>query len=305
MTCFHPLDAARQIGAEGKPLIYKKGTRPAPLAPGWEPLSLGCGQCKGCRIDKSQEWAARMVHESQMHQDNCFVTLTYNAENYPYNGSLDKSHFQKFMKRLRKHYESQKIRYFHCGEYGERLSRPHYHACLFGIDFSDRIPYSSANDVITYTSETLETIWGKGFTTCGELNWNTAAYTSRYIMKKITGKQAKQHYLKTNEHTDEIHELKPEYVTMSLQPGIGKDFYEKYKTDFFPSDECPIPGRGVSKKVPRYYERLYGEEQPEALAKIKTKRAEYKEKHLENYTPYALTAGEIILDKKLSMLPRT
>ncbi len=192
MTCYYPLKAALETGAGKRPLIYKK-TKPRPdkLAPGWEALDLPCNQCMGCRLDRSKEWAARIVHEAQMHQDKCFITLTYNKENLPHDGSLNKSHFQKFMKRLRRKYEPQQIRYFHCGEYGESdLRRPHYHACLFGIDFPDRLPFSSRNDITTYTSDTLTDIWGKGFTTCGELNYQTAAYTSRYIMKKVTSNKA-------------------------------------------------------------------------------------------------------------------
>ena len=199
MTCFHPLEASHDLEA-GKVTIWKRGTRPAVLADGHEPMQLACGQCRGCRIDRSKEWAARCVHESLMHQENSFVTLTYDDEHLPRDGSLDKRHFQLFMKRLRKHFNEKTIRFFHCGEYGDKLGRPHYHACLFGIDFGDRIPHSVTNDVVTYTSETLTRIWGKGFTTCGEMNYQTAAYTARYIMKKITGKKADEHYTRIDQN---------------------------------------------------------------------------------------------------------
>lgn len=308
LTCFHPLDAAQ--GPEGgKPVIFKKGQRPETLAPGWEPMQLECGQCRGCRIDKSKEWAARCVHEAQMHQENSFITLTYDDEHLPYGGTLVKEHFQLFMKKLRRKYGQTEIRYYHCGEYGDTLGRPHYHACLFGIDFPDRLHHSMDNNIVTYTSDTLTKIWGKGFTTCGELNYETAAYTARYIMKKMTGKKAEQHYERIVPDTGEIIQLQPEYTTMSLGnekgDGLGARFYKKYKSDFFPRDECPIPGKGVYKGVPKYYERLYKETDPDAYEEVKRRRKLYRDSHADEYTPRRLKAKEIVKEAQLAQLPRS
>jgi len=245
------------------------------------------------------------VHESQMHRENSFVTLTYDAENVPMDGSLNKQHFQKFMKRLRKHFSDKKIRYFHCGEYGDKLERPHYHACLFGIDFDDRVEHGANNSVVHYKSDTLEKLWGKGFCTVGELNYQTAAYTARYIMKKMTGKQAEEHYMRVNPYTGELYNLEPEYVTMSLKPGIGREFYEKFETDFFPSDECPVPGRGVYKTVPRYYEEIYASRNPDAYEKIKADRKHYHDTHKHEYTDQRLRAKEKVHEAKIATLKRS
>jgi len=272
-------------------------------------MEVACGQCIGCRIDKSKEWAARIVHESQMHQENTFVTLTYDQKNLPHDGSLKKSDFQKFMKRLRRRHEDKTIRYFHCGEYGEKLSRPHYHACIFGIDFSDRVPYSQANDVITWTSEELTDIWGMGFTTCGELNYATAGYTSRYILKKITGNRAEDHYTKLDPYTGELIKIQPEYVTMSLGrkkgEGIGGTFYKKYESDFFPRDECPIPGKGVYKSVPKYYERIFAEKDPDTYEQIKQARKLYRDTHANEYTAKRLETKYKVKKAQLAHLPRS
>lgn len=307
MTCFHPLKAAWKPEDGTKPIIYSKAKpRPSPLTNGYEPLDLPCNQCEGCRIRRSQEWAARIVHESQMHRDNCFVTLTYDSENVPANGSLNKRHFQLFMKRLRKHHEGKTIRYFHCGEYGEELQRPHYHACLFGIDFIDRVEHSANHrGDITYTSQTLENIWGMGFCTIGELNYETAAYTARYVMKKITGKRADKHYARVNPITERIELIQPEYATMSLRPALGKSFYDKYKSDFFPRDECPIPGRGVYNSVPTYYETLLKEEDPDTYEQVKRARKEYRDTHECEYTPKRLKAKETVKQAQLSQLKRS
>ena len=296
MTCYSPLKGFENKEDGG--ILFKRSNAAG------KAMEVACGQCIGCRIDKSKEWAARIVHESAMHQENAFITLTYNNENIPWDGSLDKSHFQKFMKRLRKHYAPRKIRYFHCGEYGENLERPHYHACIFGLDFPDRVPFSSTNEVTTYTSDILQRIWGKGFATCGELNYQTAAYTARYIMKKMTGTKAEEHYERLEVTTGQIINLQPEYITMSLRPGIGKSFYEKFKTDFFPSDECPVPGRGVYKKVPQYYEGLYGQEAGNTLEQIKKKREEYRNTNSDEYTAERLEIKYKVKKAQLQHLRR-
>lgn len=301
MTCYSPLKGFENKEDGG--ILFKR------CKSAGKPMDVACGQCIGCRIDKSKEWAARIVHESRMHQDNCFITLTYDKEHLPWDGSLNKSHFQKFIKRLRKQNAPKKIRYFHCGEYGEQKGqRPHYHACLFGIDFHDRVQWSTTNEVITYQSDTLQKIWGKGFATCGELNYQTAAYTARYIMKKITGLRAEQHYERIDTITGQIINLQPEYITMSLGrkrgEGIGGPFYQKFKTDFFPRDECPIPGQGVYKKVPRYYEGLYAEDENNKLKEIKKRRENYKNTHAHDFTPQRLEDQYKVKKAQLNQLPR-
>jgi len=294
MTCYSPLKGYEHP-EDG--IVFKR------MKEAGTAIDVACGQCMGCRIDRSKEWAARIVHESQMHEENTFVTLTYDQENLPHDGSLNKAHFQKFMKRLRSQNQNNKIRYFHCGEYGEKLSRPHYHACLFGIDFDDKEPYRVDNDIITYTSLKLEQLWGKGFCSLGELNYQTAAYTSRYIMKKVTGKKAEEHYMRVDPTTGEIYNLEPEYVTMSLKPGIGYDWYQKYKTDVFP-DECPVPGRGVYKNVPKYYDTLLEREDEDTYRAIKKLRRKYHASKCEDYTPRRLEDRYKVKKAQLKMLKR-
>jgi len=67
------------------------------------------------------------MHEAKYHEQKAFLTLTYDDLHLPDNGSLDKTHYQKFMKRLRKELnpsgtkpeDYKKLRYFMCGEYGD------------------------------------------------------------------------------------------------------------------------------------------------------------------------------------------
>lgn len=132
----------------------------------------------------------RCMHEASQYDRNCFITLTYNSENLPNGSTLVLSHFQNFMKYLRKEY-GPKIRFFHCGEYGEKLQRPHYHALLFNFDFQDKLlkhtgpprgRFSTFKDKSfkTYTSASLDNLWRKGLADIGSLTFESAAYVARY-----------------------------------------------------------------------------------------------------------------------------
>lgn len=245
----------------------------------------------------------RIVHEASLYEDNCFLTLTYNDECLPVDGSLNKKHFQDFMKRVRKRFCPRKVRYYHCGEYGDQLDRPHYHACLFNLDFSDKKLFSENNGYPLFTSEVLEDLWPYGFSTIGDLTFESAAYTARYVLKKVTGHNASDHYLRCDEY-GVAYWLEPEYTTMSRRPGIGKDWYEKYKADVFPSDEVPVPGSGLFKKVPRYYEQILASEEPEQHEEIKKLRQAFRRAHGDEYSPERLMDKYKVKKAQVSQLKR-
>lgn len=163
------------------------------------------------------------------------------------------------MKRLRKAFP-QKVRYFHCGEYGEQLGRPHYHACLFNLDFPDKKLWKKSEGGDLYVSETLNQIWGKGFCLLGSVTFDSAAYVARYIAKKITGDPAEAHYAGRL----------PEYTTMSRRPGIAQSWYKKWQTDCYPSDSVVL--RGKEFKPPKYYDRQFELDSPTEFAKVKNNR---------------------------------
>lgn len=251
-------------------------------------------------------WMARIIHESELHahkNGNCFITLTYDDENVPSDWSLRKDDFQKFIKRLRKSVKH-KIRYFHCGEYGNickhglpvgpdanpnyhcpgcHVGRPHYHAILFNHDYSDLVEVGANGDNIHYTSPTLEKTWGKGFTQVGTLTPQSAGYVARYCLKKVNGSRQEEHYQNTDPDTGEITNVRPEYATMSRRPGIGKEWFDSYQADIFPSDETPVPGKGILPSVPRYYTDILKEQNPELHDEIKARRLKHKEEHPEEY----------------------
>lgn len=269
MPCYRPLHgyAALKLNPSGK----RSWTPKAADALNAERLSISCGRCIGCRLERSRQWAIRCVHEAQLHEDNAFVTLTYAPENVPYGGTLIKKDFQDFAKRLRKKISPRRVSYFHCGEYGERTRRPHYHALLFGFDFPDKALFKkSADGSSIFTSEFLQRLWPAGFCTTGAITFESAAYVARYVMKKITGHAATAHYQAIDPETGEVRQLQPEYTTMSLKPAIAKNWYAQFRGDIYPSDTAVI--RGKEMKPPKYYDRLLELEDPEARAAIKVRR---------------------------------
>lgn len=264
MSCYHPNAVLKTAwGVEFKGAykdVHKiwKDVQPVP-----------CGQCIGCRLDYSRSWAIRMVHEAQIYQDNCFITLTYDPLHLPDDNSLKLKHFQDFMKRFRKKY-GEGIRFFHCGEYGSQNGRPHYHAIIFNFDFPDKELWKIRDETRLYTSKSLETLWPFGFSTVGDVTFESAAYVARYVTKKVNGDMSKEHYSRIHPETGELYQLKKEYTTMSRMPGIGKPWYDKFKTDVYPSDEVIIRGKAI--KPPRYYDKLYENENFEQMVIIKAKR---------------------------------
>lgn len=233
-----------------------------------QPMSVPCGQCIGCRLERSRQWAVRCYHEAALHEDNCFITLTYDDRNLPYDHSVDLGEFQRFMKRLRKKYEH-RIRFFHCGEYGETTGRPHYHALLFGHDFTDKVLFQEKGGYKTYVSAELQSLWKKGFSTVGALSFESAAYCARYVMKKQTGKYAGEHYTWVDDY-GQIHERKPEYCSMSGKPGIASVWYTRYKDEVFPDDFVVIKGKKVP--VPCYYTNKLEKENVFEHEKVKAAR---------------------------------
>lgn len=255
MSCYNPLSGYNAgLNPSGKTAIVfdiKQSIR-------GEEIKLPCGNCIGCRLDKARNWAIRCMHEAQLHSENCFITLTYDEDHVPKNGSLDKREFQLFMKRLRKRF-GDGIRFFHCGEYGENLGRPHYHALLFGLDFADKELWVSRNGVPSYKSKILDDLWGNGFTEVGDLTEASASYVARYALKKVTGDQSDDHY----------QGREPEYVTMSRRPGIGAEYYRLYRNDFFPVDFVVVNGKKDG--VPPYYDKLLEKDDLEMFGVVKKK----------------------------------
>ena len=300
MPCYKPLKVRQYVS--GKTLKFVQDFHSK--TPNAE---LPCGRCIGCRLEKAKSWAIRCVHESQMHENNVFLTLTYSDENLPAHASLKKSDFQKFIRALRKK-TKQKIRYYMCGEYGEPteknnfVARPHYHALLFGYEFLDARFVNIRNGNRVYLSETLDKIWGHGTCEIGTVTFQSAGYVARYILKKQNGEPAKIHYAVIDEHGEIIAHRIPEYTNMSLRPGIGKKWYEKYKSDIFPADICITPD-GRTMPVPTYYRNLLEKEDAKLYEELRKLRVEKAQDNPDN-TPERLSVREFVQNDKLTRLKR-
>ena len=275
---------------------------------GTDAIDIPCGQCIGCRLDYSNQWASRCLLEMQQHDQNCFITLTYDEEHVPMSYyctledhqerasmTLNMDDLTLFWKRLRKELEKtgKNFRYYAAGEYGDLYARPHYHALLFGFMPDDLIPASKYNDKFVdkselgydyYVSPMLNRIWNKGAVLVANASWETAAYTARYVMKKLKGFGA-SFYEKMC--------IQPESVRMSRKPGIGAqwlsdnivcyaNFLRQYiKTEKGSRELCNI----------RYFDNKIDEFYPFDFDKIKSNRKEFNQfrkklKQQETSIPY-------------------
>nr|AVQ10173.1 replication protein VP4 [Gokushovirinae environmental samples] len=285
MPCYSPLRAF-QVGS-GKPVF----SPPALLA---RAIFLPCGRCVGCLLERSRQWAVRCMHEARLYDRNCFITLTFRDCSID-SLNLDYVFFQKFMKRLRFHYSPNLIRFFMCGEYGDINSRAHYHACLFNHDFDDKVVFRGE----LFRSPTLERLWPFGFSTIGALTFESAAYVARYVMKKEHGTPVRQILDVT---TGELIEREHEFCAMSLKPGIGRGFIEKFVSDVYPEDHVVINGK--DSKPPRYYDTYFESIRPEEFGRIKERRRKAADRQFDDNSPRRLRVKAAVAGARLGLKKR-
>lgn len=309
MACFHPLPAIKKrglntfhIGREGDVFTPYVDYSTGQLI---EPIKINCGKCIGCRLDYSRSWADRCVLEAKMHESNWFVTLTYDDDHLVTEKrslisdkgtlSLYPKDLQDFLKRLRIHWEREHnwkkdliadddpslyanpgIRFYGCGEYGSSTFRPHYHLLLFNFPIFD-LKFFFANELgdPVYLSDEIQSIWSHGQITVGEFNWETAAYTARYVMKKQKGKGAAEYYENAG--------LVPEFSRMSRNPGIGRSYYDLYKDSIYKEfadkryQASIILPNGRETNPPKYFDKIHSSDHEEMMNFLKDQRRNYAE----------------------------
>lgn len=234
MNCLNPITLNNV-----NPLVYPRG------------LTVPCGKCLQCRIQKRREWSLRMLHELDNWHDAVFLTLTYSPDKMPIvpvglkygpmpsNGTLVKKHLQDFIKRLRRDldYEKRKIKYFACGEYGDERERPHYHAIIYGIGLSGKDKNLVCQNW-TYCDWNNSSIFKGSF---GVVEPDSIRYVAQYIDKKYTGELAdKQYKLRGREPVFRI-----------LSQGIGKEYIYKCAEQMYQKGH--ITHKGIPQSIPRYY----------------------------------------------------
>lgn len=267
MPCYHPLPAwyKRRINPEtGKRGITFR------IEDGFadKPIQVPCGTCIGCSQVRARYWSVRCLHESKMHMWNWFVTFTYDDEHLPSSGSLSKRDWQLFMKRFRKVYG--KVRFFMCGQYGERSLRPHYHALFFGVRFDDVRRYGGDSEKQLYVSRRLDGIWGLGECKISVLNMATIHYVTAYMGRSTLDKEKCS-----------VFGLECEFQLMSRRPGLGRSWLERYWSDVYPSGLVVLRG-GVKLGPPRYYDDYMEEVDPKIMRRLRYARREFLEGSVDN-----------------------
>jgi len=232
MQCYRPIEI---FGGKTSSGNWRIGTG----------MTVPCGKCMGCKKQRARDWSIRLFHEMIEHKRSCFITLTYNDDNYPSDGSVSKRELQLFFKRLRKYYEERKIKYFACGEYGERSERAHYHAIIFGIGgIKDLKLYAASkkNGKDTFASRTIEELWSLGNNVVGSVDIKSINYVVGYIRKKLG----------TKEYTDR----EPPFQLQSQ--GLGLAYAERNKERI---ETLNLTFNGEKVTVPRYYLKKLGKNQ--------------------------------------------
>ncbi len=166
------------------------------IHPVWLPkkqIYVRCNNCRACRIARATDWTLRLMHELYYWEHAVFLTLTYDDDNLPERGSLVKTDLQKFIKRLRRDYEPNRLRYYGVGEYGENTNRPHYHIIIYGCAVDDNVLNSNY-----VTSGPLKDNWPYGYVYAGTVTYDSCRYVSDYIQKNMEVKKQKN-YMKIKE----------------------------------------------------------------------------------------------------------
>lgn len=259
MACNRPVPAyySAELNPSGKRglTFNPKFAYTGPIKNYRDPLYVPCGKCTGCKADSSLMWSIRSYHESTLHSQNCFLTLTYDDDHLPADGKISKDELQRFIKRLRKHqskFFEEKIRYVACGEYGGLTRRPHYHAIIFGRDWLEqKVPL---NDQL-YTAPDLVNIWGNGHVSIAPVTMASICYVCGYVTKKMDDPDT--------------------FALRSSRPGIGHDWIDRFLGDAVRSDgKVVIEGREYP--VPKRY-ILWHEEKFEHVKEL---RKEFAKKNL-------------------------
>lgn len=252
-------------------------------------VEIACGKCLDCRMRRSRDWANRCMMELQYHDSAYFVTLTYNDKHLPIEyhtdgatgealpvATLRKSDLQNWIKRLRRRYPNDNIRYYAGAEYGRNTMRPHYHVIVFGLHLDDLEPVSVQRGYTYYKSLSLEKTWSVydpdtqsfdpiGYVTVGAVTWQSCAYTARYILDKQTADNG-------DYYTE--HGILPPYQCMSLKPAIGHQYYVDHGDEIYRYDQLYLttPEGGMQSKPPRYFDNLYAADNPDDMQDVKATR---------------------------------
>lgn len=250
-----------------------------------------CGKCLGCHLDRAREWSDRCLMEMDAHPDvpAYFLTLTYSNQFLPLVkskasdqlvASLRYRDIQLFLKRLRKYYPDEDIRFLCCGEYGPETLRPHYHMILIGHEFEDLIPYKHDDRGYNlYLCPELDKLWKLGFCVVGNAGKDSAGYVARYNMKALQNEALKDLVTATG--------IEAPRLRGSRRPALGRDFILFHKDEFLQNGSVWIktPTGGKRVNLPRYGQKLLEDDPYYAVYKANCRqRLEFKKISIDNST---------------------
>jgi hypothetical protein len=208
-----------------------------------------CGKCFKCIARRRNGWSFRLHHESLISDSAVMMTLTYGigqsmkgktyGEEPPlsFNGcnTLDKTHVQKFIKRLRKHElsnnNSRPLKYYLAGEYGGTFGRPHYHILLFNCSHATLL----RSDMVSTK------IWKKGYVRIDRCNIGTINYVAGYINKG--------QWQPEDDYDDRL----PQFSLMSKRLGSSYLTDASYEMHYDRMDQSVMHPSGYRMQLPRYY----------------------------------------------------
>lgn len=216
-----------------------------------------CGKCSECLNQRSKMYALRCLMEAREHDEVCSLILTYDKPHLG-DGRLHYDHVRAFFKRLRRYveyrYGKTGLKFFVCGEYGDKKKRPHWHMMIFGWKpDKDREEFkfypSGSTKQLRNKSLKLQELWQQGYVDVAvDFDDTHAFYISRYVQKKfVKGSDLDS----TQKPLMEEQQYFPEKY---CSPGLGNEYFFKHMKTFLREGKIEVAGHTYA--IPRCFKDL-------------------------------------------------
>lgn len=215
-----------------------------------------CGKCSECLNQRSKMYALRCLMEAREHSEVCSLILTYDKPHLG-DGRLHYDHVRAFFKRLRRYveyrYGKTGLKFFVCGEYGDKKKRPHWHMMVFGWKpDKDREEFklypSGSTKQLRNKSLKLQELWRQGYVDVSTFDDTHAFYIARYVQKKfVKGSDLDS----TIKQPIEDQEYCPQKY---CSPGLGNEYFFKHMKTFLREGKIEVVGHTYA--IPRCFKDL-------------------------------------------------